>query len=120
MSLPSIHHVQIAMPAGGEEAARRFYGGILGLVEIEKPENLRARGGVWFETGNLPLHLGVDPAFSPATKAHIAFQVDDIEAMRRRCEAAGLVVRNDEPLPGYDRFYVDDPFGNRTEILTPI
>ena len=115
-----IHHVQIAIPAGGEDAARRFYGDVVGFSEVEKPENLRARGGVWFETGNLQLHLGVDPAFAPATKAHVAFEVSDIATMRERCIAAGHPVREDEPLPGYDRFYVDDPFGNRTEILQPI
>lgn len=117
--LPRIHHVQIAIPAGGEDAARQFYGGVLGLSEMEKPENLRSRGGVWFRTGNLELHLGVDPEFSPATKAHVAFMVDDIAVMRDRCESAGHATREDEPLPGYERFYVDDPFGNRTELLQP-
>jgi catechol 2,3-dioxygenase-like lactoylglutathione lyase family enzyme len=119
MAVPSIHHVQIAIPAGGEDAARRFYADVLGLTEIEKPENLRARGGVWFGTGTLQLHLGVDPAFTPATKAHVAFQVSDIAAVRDRCEAAGHATRDDEPLPGYRRFYVDDPFGNRVELLQP-
>lgn len=117
MARPLIHHIQIAIPAGGEDAARSFYGDILGCAEIEKPENLRARGGVWFETGNLQLHLGVDAAFAPATKAHVAFQVNDKAMMRQRCEAAGFTVKDDKPLPGYERFYVDDPFGNRVEIL---
>lgn len=117
---PTVHHVQIAIPAGGEDAARRFYRDVLGFREVEKPENLRARGGAWFETGNLQLHLGVDPAFTPATKAHVAFEVRAIEPMRERCLAAGYPVRQDEPLPGYERFYVDDPFGNRTEILQPV
>lgn len=116
----SIHHVQVAIPAGGEDEARRFYAGVLGLREIDKPENLRARGGVWFETRNLQLHLGVDRSFTPASKAHVAFEVDDLAGMRERCVAAGLTVREDEPLPGYERFYVDDPFGNRTEILQPV
>jgi catechol 2,3-dioxygenase-like lactoylglutathione lyase family enzyme len=113
----SVHHVQVAIPAGGEDAARRFYGDVLGLREVEKPENLRARGGVWFESDTLQVHLGVDPAFTPATKAHVAFEVTDIAAMRERCMAAGYSVREDEPLPGFKRFYADDPFGNRTEIL---
>jgi catechol 2,3-dioxygenase-like lactoylglutathione lyase family enzyme len=117
---PVIHHVQIAIPAGGEDTARRFYGEVLGFNEVEKPENLRARGGVWFETGNLQLHLGVDPAFTPATKAHVAFEVGEITTMRERCSVAGHPVREDEPLPGYDRFYVDDPFGNRIEILQSV
>jgi catechol 2,3-dioxygenase-like lactoylglutathione lyase family enzyme len=120
MARPLIHHVLIAMPAGGEDAARSFYGKVMGLMEIEKPENLRARGGVWFETGNLQLHLGVDSTFMPATKAHVAFQVDDIVTMRQRCASAGLAAKDDEPLPGYERFYVDDPFGNRIELLMPV
>lgn len=119
MRLPAIHHVRVAIPVGGEGAARRFYGEVLGLREIEKPESLRARGGVWYETGTLQLHLGVDRAFAPATKAHVAIEVDDIDASSTRCEAAGQLTREDGPLPGYRRFYVDDPFGNRTEILQP-
>ena len=118
--IATIHHVQVAISTGGEDAARRFYGGVLGFREIEKPANLRARGGVWFETGNLQLHLGVDAAFVPATKAHVAFEVDSVAQVRERCLSSGYAVREDEPLPGYERFYVDDPFGNRTEILQPV
>lgn len=117
--IPAIHHVQMAMPAGGEAAARRFYGAIFGLREIEKPEPLRARGGVWFQSSTLQLHLGVDPDFVPATKAHVAFEVVDLDAARQRCLAAGHPVRDDGDLPGYARFYTDDPFGNRVEILQP-
>jgi catechol 2,3-dioxygenase-like lactoylglutathione lyase family enzyme len=113
----AIDHVQVAIPAGGEEAARAFYGGLLGLREIGKPENLASRGGVWFATGSLPLHLGVDPDFRPATKAHVAFRVADLEAVRQALLAAGHHPYEDEPLPGFRRFYVRDPFGNRTEIL---
>ena len=116
---PLIHHVQIAIPSGGEDAARRFYGDLLEFREVEKPPILRARGGVWFETGNIQLHLGVDPAFTPATKAHVAFEVSDIAGVRDRC-IAGHPVLEDEPLSGYERFYVDDPFGNRTEILQAV
>ena len=105
------------MPAGREDEARAFYGGLLGFREIAKPTNLVARGGCWFETGNLQVHLGVDRAFVPATKAHIAYEVDDLEAMRERFARAGVVIVEDEPLPGYRRFYVADPFGNRVEIL---
>jgi len=114
---PRMHHVQVAIPAGGEDQARRFYGALLGFEEIEKPANLRQRGGVWFITGNLQLHLGVDRAFQPAKKAHVAFQVVGLTALRERLIDAGYTVADDEPLPGYDRFYVDDPFGNRTELL---
>ncbi len=116
---PAIHHVQTGMPAGAEAEARRFYGELLGLREIEKPESLRSRGGVWFQSGTLQLHLGVDPDFAPATKAHVAFEVADLDAARRRCLAAGHPVRDDSDLPGHARFYTDDPFGNRVEILQP-
>ncbi len=116
MTLPSIDHVQVAIPVGGEAAARRFYGELLGFAEIPKPENLRRRGGVWFGTGNLDLHLGVDADFRPARKAHVAFRVADLAAVRDRFAAAGYPAVEDEPLPGYRRCYVDDPFGNRTEL----
>jgi catechol 2,3-dioxygenase-like lactoylglutathione lyase family enzyme len=81
---PAIHHVQVAMPAGGEDRARRFYGGLLGLDELEKPANLRKRGGAWFATGNLQLHLGVDPDLRPARKGHVAFQVGGLSELRGR------------------------------------
>ena len=117
--MSSLHHVQIAIPAGGEPRARDFYGGLLGLTEIAKPENLAQRGGVWFQTGTLQLHLGVDPDFRPAMKAHVAFEVERLAALRERLEAAGYVATTDEPLPGWERCYVADPFGNRTELLEP-
>ncbi len=117
MTLPRIHHVQVAIPAGGEDAARTFFGEILGLREVEKPTALRARGGVWFETGNLQLHLGVDPAFRPATKAHVALEVQCLNALRDRLIDAGHRVQEDVPLDGFDRLHVDDPFGNRTELV---
>lgn len=105
------------MPAGREDEARAFYGGLLGFREVAKPANLAGRGGCWFSTGNLQIHLGVDKAFEPAMKAHVAYEVDDRGVMRERFEAAGLAIVEDEPLPGYRRFYVADPFGNRVEIL---
>jgi catechol 2,3-dioxygenase-like lactoylglutathione lyase family enzyme len=108
------------MPAGGEDLARRFYGNLLRFTEIAKPANLISRGGCWFQTGNLQLHLGVDKEFAPARKAHVAYEVDDLDTMRSRLEAAGFPTVEDESLPGYDRFYVDDPFGNRVEILRPL
>jgi catechol 2,3-dioxygenase-like lactoylglutathione lyase family enzyme len=120
MSTSHIHHVQIAIPAGGESEGRRFYGALLGFVELPKPANLQARGGVWFATGNLEFHLGVDPAFRPAEKAHVAFQVTGLAALRERLVAAGFPVADDEPLAGYDRFFVNDPFGNRMELLEPL
>jgi len=112
-----IDHVQLACPPGGEDEARRFYGDLLGLREIEKPEPLRSRGGVWFECGaSQQLHLGVDDPFAPARKAHPALLVESVPALEDL--AARLPgVRWDQDLPGYRRFYADDPFGNRLELL---
>ncbi len=115
----TIHHVQVAIPAGGEERARAFYGELLGFREVPKPANLQARGGVWFAAGNLQLHFGVDRAFRSAEKAHVAYQVSGLPAFRDRLMASGYEPVDDEPLAGYDRFYVDDPFGNRLELMQP-
>lgn len=115
-----LDHVQLAMPEGGETEARRFYGDILGMSEEEKPEALRRRGGVWFASGSAAVHLGVEGDFRPARKAHPALLVADLESLRARLEAAGHPIRTDEPLPGFRRFYADDPFGNRIEFLQPV
>jgi catechol 2,3-dioxygenase-like lactoylglutathione lyase family enzyme len=112
--IAGIDHVQVAAPAGCEDQARAFYGGILGLEEIAKPEPLAARGGVWFRVGPQQLHVGVEQEFAAARKAHPAFAVDDLEALAERIGA----VRWDEELPGVRRFYAHDPFGNRLEFLT--
>lgn len=112
-----IHHVQIAAPAGCERAARQFFGELLGLEEIEKPANLAARGGAWFRGDGFEIHVGVDPQFRPAKKAHVALQVPDIQAMRTRLDKHGVETWEDEPLPGFRRFYAADPFGNRMEFL---
>ena len=106
------------MPAGREDAVRAFYGAALGLREIPKPAPLAKRGGVWYAIGDLQLHLGVAEDFSPATKAHPAFRVDDLAAVARRLEEAGFAVRWDSSLSGRSRFYTGDPFGNRIEILS--
>lgn len=119
MEMPTIHHVPIAMPRGGEPEARRFFGELLGLQDVPKPENLKKRGGVWFSTGSFELHLGVDPSFRPATKAHVAFEFADLQRPRVRIEAAGCAIIDDEPLPGYDRFSPSDPCGNRLEFVSP-
>src|SRR5690349_19191620 len=103
--LKDIDHVQIAMPPGGEARARDFYGRILGLAEVEKPENLRSRGGVWFSLGARQFHLGVEKDFAPARKAHPAFLVEDVDRLREALEANGFNVASDEPLQGYDRIY---------------
>ena len=121
MTVLGIHHVQLAMPAGGEEAARSFYGGVLGLTEVDKPEHLRARGGCWFEIDrDTQLHLGVETPFRPAAKAHPALVVADLEAMRSALVTAGSPVVDDTQLAGFVRFYTADPFGNRVEIMAPI
>ena len=120
MPLLRIDHIQLAMPPGEEEAARRFYGEALGLDEVAKPEHLARRGGCWFQSGEVRLHLGVQADFHPATKAHPAFITDDLDAMRARLEEAGFSCRDDEPLAGYRRTYVNDPFGNRIELMEVI
>jgi catechol 2,3-dioxygenase-like lactoylglutathione lyase family enzyme len=109
-----LDHVQVAAPAECESTARAFYGGVLGFEEIEKPDRLRARGGVWFRIGDgHELHVGVDSDFTPSRKAHPAFAVDDLDALAERI---GDVTWDDE-LPGVRRFYASDPFGNRLEFL---
>jgi catechol 2,3-dioxygenase-like lactoylglutathione lyase family enzyme len=104
-----IDHVQVAAPPGCEEEARAFYGGLLGMREVEKPAALRARGGVWFEQ----LHVGVEDDFRPARKAHPAFVVDDLDALAARIGD----VQWDDAVPGIRRFYARDPFGNRLEFV---
>lgn len=119
-TIVALDHVQLAMPAGGEDQARAFYLGLLGLAEVPKPANLAKRGGVWFEAGSLKLHLGVEAEFRPAKKAHPALKVRNLPALLAAAEAAGYPPVTDEPLPGYDRAYLADPFGNRIEILEPV
>ena len=115
--LTDIDHVQLAMPEGQEEVARAFYGILLGLREIAKPRSLQGRGGVWFDLGSRQIHLGVQADFRPATKAHPAFLVNDLAALRTRLQDRGFQIVEGEPLPGLDRFYAADPFGNRLEFL---
>jgi catechol 2,3-dioxygenase-like lactoylglutathione lyase family enzyme len=115
-----LDHVQLAMPAGGEDDATAFYEGVLGIMRVPKPPHLAVRGGCWFESGDLKVHLGVDADFRPATKAHPAFIIDDLQALARKIASAGYEVVDDEPLDGYDRVYVNDPFGNRIELMQPI
>lgn len=114
-----IHHAQVMIPPGGEDEARRFYGGLLGLVEIEKPAPLAARGGLWFQAGDRQLHLGVEtPGVDRrATRAHVAYEVGRLDAFRVRLAAAGIAVTDGVPTPGQRRFEVRDPFGNRVELV---
>src|SRR5262245_750805 len=114
-----LDHVQLAMPAGQESNARAFYSAVLGLTEETKPANLVKRGGLWFRSGALRLHLGVDPDFHPARKAHPALLVKGLADLAERCRAAGYLPTTDEPLEGFNRVYVSDPFGNRIELLEP-
>jgi catechol 2,3-dioxygenase-like lactoylglutathione lyase family enzyme len=119
MSVTDIDHVQIAAPKGCEADARSFFGGLLGLEEIEKPEPLRSRGGCWFRVGSRQLHIGVEEPFHPAGKAHPAFAVSDIDALFAVLEAGGVACAWDEALGGVRRFYADDPWGNRLEFTEP-
>jgi catechol 2,3-dioxygenase-like lactoylglutathione lyase family enzyme len=112
--------VQVAAPLGSEDAARQFYGELLGLSELEKPEALRVRGGVWFACGAAhQLHVGVTPDFTPATKAHAALRValPDLDQLADRLSEAGVEVHWDDAIPAVRRFYVADPWGNRIELV---
>ncbi|MHB1242646.1 MAG: VOC family protein [Gaiellaceae bacterium] len=115
--LEAIDHVQLAAPPGCEEDARRFFGGLLGLEELDKPEPLRARGGVWFRIGAQELHVGVEQGFAPAAKAHPAFRAARYDELVARLQAVGIEVAGDDALPGVRRCYVADPWGNRIELL---
>jgi catechol 2,3-dioxygenase-like lactoylglutathione lyase family enzyme len=115
--ITAIDHVQLAMPAGGEEDAVAFYEAILGVQQVAKPDELARRGGCWFESANVRVHLGVEPDFRPARKAHPAFIVDNLDDLVGALSTAGHKWEKAEPLRGYDRIYVDDPFGNRIELL---
>ena len=116
MALLGIAHVQVIISQGGEAAARRFYGELLGLAEVAKPANLADRGGCWFEIGDQQIHCGVDTAV-PSGRHHPAFLTDELDALRRRLEFADVRIADHRDLPGYRRFYAFDPFGNRLEFL---
>ncbi len=123
----ALHHVQVACPEGGEEAARTFYVHGLGLAEVDKPAGLRGRGGVWFRAYDgqggvvAELHVGVEEPFAPARKAHPAFVVDDLDEAAERLRSLGFVAdeRERDSFPGYVRFHTFDPHGNRVEVLQP-
>jgi catechol 2,3-dioxygenase-like lactoylglutathione lyase family enzyme len=112
-------HVQLAAPPGSEDAARAFYRDTLGMKEIPKPPVLAARGGVWFEEGDVQLHIGIEESPSPSRKAHPALRVAGIRAYAEQIAARGAKVQWDDDLPGHLRFYSQDPFGNRLEFLEP-
>ncbi|MEP6574115.1 MAG: VOC family protein [Gemmatimonadota bacterium] len=117
MRILALDHVQLAMPEGGEPAAREFYTNILGFDEVPKPAALAGRGGAWFTAGSVHFHLGVEANFRPARKAHPALLVEGLRELITRCEAAGRPVTPDIPLPGMKRINVTDPFGNRIELI---
>ena len=117
MSILALHHIQLAMPLGREDDARKFYGEILGLPEVVKPEHLRSRGGVWFETDEIRVHLGIEDNFQPALKAHPAFLVSNMKELVERFTEFGYLTVEDQPLEGFNRIYVSDPFGNRIEVM---
>ncbi|MGX7952094.1 VOC family protein [Tsuneonella sp. HG249] len=112
-----LDHVQLAMPTGGEGAARAFYRGVLGLAEREKPAHLAARGGCWFYGPGVELHLGVEEPFHPAAKAHPALLVGDLGRVRAKLAEHGVSFAAGKPLEGYDRGDIRDPFGNRIELM---
>jgi catechol 2,3-dioxygenase-like lactoylglutathione lyase family enzyme len=121
MRILSIDHVQIAMPVGEEDKARAFYIEHLGFTEIQKPPELAKRGGAWFQSGPVQLHLGVESDFHPARKAHPAFVVDDLDSLIASLQRAGYETDTSQPpLEGYKRAHVFDPFGNRIELMEKI
>lgn len=113
----SIDHIQLAAPPASEEAAREFFGEVLGLEELPKPEELAKRGGVWFLMGDKQIHIGIQKDFVPAKKAHPAFEIKNLGHLKSRIEDYDIETIDDEALEGADRFYVHDPFGNRLEFL---
>lgn len=117
MTVIGIDHVQLAMPAGQEELARRFYGEVLGLPEKPKPADMAGRGGCWFESESVKIHLGVDKNFHAATKAHPGLLVSNLRGILERCRSQGSDSIDQTSLPGYQRAFVNDPFGNRIELI---
>jgi len=120
MPITAIEHVQLAMPPGMEQAARDFYQGLLGIPEVAKPAKLAKRGGAWFEHGSVKVHLGVEAEFRPARKAHPALLIADLQSLISKLKSHGVQVIDDDPLEGYLRVFVSDPFGNRIELMEPL
>ena len=115
--LTGLDHIQIAAPPNSENQARQFYGNLLGMEEIPKPENLQARGGCWFNCGSHEVHIGIQNDFIPAKKAHPGFTVNALEELKARLESAGYSISEEPPINGRSRFFTHDPFGNRIEFL---
>jgi catechol 2,3-dioxygenase-like lactoylglutathione lyase family enzyme len=118
MRIERINHVQISVPVGSEDEVRRFYCDVLGLEEVPKPESLRGRGGLWLILGDQAIHFGAeDAADRAASKRHVAFEVEDLDAARQDLDRAGVKILEGIPIPDYDRFEFRDPFGNRLELM---
>lgn len=117
-SVIRLHHIEITVPRDQEAEALAFYRDFLGLPQIDKPESLRHRGGFWLKLANLDLHVGIEDGFDRnLTKAHLAYEVDNLAAWHEKIAARGLTIRESIPIPGYDRFEFRDPFGNRVEMI---
>lgn len=119
MTITGLDHVQLAMPPGREDEARAFYGDLLGMEEVPKPASLAGRGGMWFQAGAQQVHLGVEDPVA-ASRRHPALLTDGLDELRARLEEAGHPIRHEPELPGFRRFYSEDPFGNRLEFLEPL
>jgi catechol 2,3-dioxygenase-like lactoylglutathione lyase family enzyme len=118
MPIKGLHHAQITIPRGAEQQGRQFYCELLGLPEIEKPQSLQGRGGFWLQVGDRQVHVGTEDGVDhQATKAHLAYEVDDVQAWRDLFQARGIAILEDVPIPGYARFEIRDPFGNRMEFI---
>ena len=117
MRILGLDHIQIAMPEGEDVQARSYYGNLLGLNEVDKPGSLAGRGGVWFENGDVKVHLGVDAQFVPARKAHPGFKVADLDSLSQQLRVHGFKVEVAEQVPGFRRIFTADPFGNKIEFL---
>jgi catechol 2,3-dioxygenase-like lactoylglutathione lyase family enzyme len=121
MTITRLNHVQITIPKGAEEPARAFYCGLLGLHEIEKPDSLKGRGGFWVAIGDMQVHLGTEDGVDrQATKAHVAYQVDNIGYWLDKMQENGIEIGDSVPIPGFERFEIRDPFGNRVEFIQPV
>ena len=116
INIKRLDHVQVCVPRGTEAQAREFYGGLLGLEEIEKPEVLRKNGGMWYEVADVQLHVGVEDSVAPS-KRHPAFEVENVAGVRAYLEQSGVRTKDEPPIPGLERFSFFDPFGNRIELL---